>query len=338
MRLVKYISIFLLIAAGLFFLRSTFAPYRTFTGEIFGTTYSIKIKTSAKDNDLEDKIKAKLQDVNSNMSMFEPQSFISRLNRAAAGEAVELPHEVAFLFRGAAKVYSESRGWFDPTIGSLVNLWGFGTNTVTRIPEDKQIEKALAHTGFNKLRFASDYSQVIKTDSELIIDLSAIAKGYAVDKIAFLLEENGYRDYIVEIGGEVKASGTRDYHGTPWAVGIARPSENGSGNLTAVELENMAVATSGDYRNFFYLDGKRFAHTVSPFDGRPVAHNLASATVFHPQAMLADAYATAVTAMGEDKGMEFANRINLPVIFFVRGDDNQTDIRYSAAAQKLLEE
>lgn len=337
MRLFKIFSIFILLMATAVYYHEHSSRYQTISGKIFGTYYNIKINTLNKNNKLENKVKVVLNKVNAAMSMFDPESEISRINRETSGRPLKLSPSLGYLLQNAAKVYAESNGAFDPTVGPLVNLWGFGVNTVTKTPSEQQIAEILPHVGFNKLHFDDNFTTLQKTDAQVYIDLSAIAKGYGVDRIAEMLHSEGYHDFVIEIGGEVRVSGTRDGI-NPWNIGVARPSESGFRNAFVLDLTDYAVATSGDYRNFFYSGGKRYAHTISARTGRPVEHNLASVTVFYPTCMLADAYATAIMALGEKDGLELAEKLNLPALLFIRGQDDSITMETSTAARNLIGE
>lgn len=338
MRIFKYVSFFMVFAVALIYIHQKYAPYRTFHGKIFGTYYHVKILTDRSDRTLGDKILRRLQDVNRQMSVFEKNSEISKINQSPAGNKIGLSPEMSYLLKNAAAVNRESGGAFDPTVGRLVDLWGFGVDKPAQTPDPEKIKEALTYTGFNRLVFSSDFKSLSKTDDRIRLNLSAIAKGYGVDMVARLLEEEGYRDYIVEIGGEVRAAGRKNSAGEPWSIGIAKPSPQGNSNAFALELTDFSVATSGDYRNFFYKDGRRYAHTISPQTGYPVEHSLASVTVFHPSCMMADAYATAILALGEDEGMTFADAQKLPAVFFVRRNDNSVTMLLSTAAKDLIGE
>ncbi len=339
MRLFKYISTAALLLALAFVLdsRRIAAPH-LLSGKVFGTYYHVKIAGQAPSPDLEKRIEQVFDDVNRHLSVFTPESEINRLNRAAIGEKFNLSPDLALLLKTSAEINRQSDGYFDPTVAPLVNLWGFGPRgKVEKIPDPKQIDAVLSTVGFHQLHFAPDFRSVVKKNQQTSLNLSAIAKGYAVDKIASLLENDGIRNYIVEIGGEIKAAGEKS-PGKSWTVGVAFPSADVSGNILALQLKDMAVATSGDYHNFFNWNGKRYAHTISPFDGRPIEHNLASATVLAPDCMTADAYATAIMALGEDRGLALAEKLNLPVILFVREADDSIKSVYSSAAASYMGE
>lgn len=173
-----------------------------------------------------------------------------------------------------------------------------------------------------------------------MLNLSAIAKGYAVDRIALLLKQEGYQNFVIDIGGEIYASGEKSDANKGWNIGIAVPKLDNAPeqNAAVIRLRNMAVATSGDYRNYYYKDNKRYSHTISPQTGYPVEHNLASATVFDTTCMRADALATAFMAMGEKKGLVFADKNKIAVIFFVRNENNEIRMIASQKARELLDE
>lgn len=337
-RLFKYFSLFILLAAGILYYMHIRSPYQIMAGETMNTYYRIKIRTNKPNNLLHNSIKEELQRINAEMSVFDSMSELSQLNRDDSGAWIELSPRLSEVMRDSYKAYDESRGYFDPTVGKLVDLWGFGSAKNRKLPTAEEIKEALKSTGFNKLRYNEDFSKVQKTNADSYINLSALAKGYAVDQIAKLLSNMGYTDYIVEIGGEIKAKGNRGEKETGWNIAIAEPNTETAKNAYVVALKNYAVATSGDYRNFFYYNDKRYSHTISPKDGYPVEHNLASVTVFNKSCMHADAMATAIMAMGEKKGLAFANNNNLAAVLFVREGDNQFKALISKNAKKLLEQ
>ena len=339
MRLFKYISILVVISLGTYLLFFRENPYQEISGRAFGTYYNVKIKTERKNRLLTSRIKEELEKINTEMSVFEPGSEINSINEAGAHQAINLSDNMSTLMRSADEIYRLTDGNFDPTVGQLVDLWGFGAGRHSDLPSDEQIKNTLKNTGFNKLSFANNYKILQKANADIIINLSAIAKGYAVDRLSAILKNAGYKDYIVDIGGEIYASGEREEGTSGWNVGIASPNlgNNTEENAAVIRLHNMAVATSGDYRNYYYKNNKRYSHTISPQTGYPVEHNLASATVFDDNCMRADALATAFMAMGEEKGLKFANRNKIAVVFFTRNEYNETQMITSNEAKKLLD-
>lgn len=337
MRFLRWFSIFFIIGFIGWYFFSGANPYQTMSGQTMGTYYNIKVRASRENNMLHKKIKQKLEDINKSMSVFDPDSEISKINDAPAGQWIELSAGMAGLMKDAAKIWRISGGSFDPTVGKLVDLWGFGTHIPKSTPSAEEIKNVLKYTGFDKLKFADNYTRLQKKYTETYINLSAIAKGYGTDQVAKLLEEEGYKDYIVEIGGEVVARGNRSDEEKGWKVGVVEPNETG-GTAYVVSLKNSAVATSGDYRNYYYKDGKKYSHTISPKTGYPVEYNLTSATVFNDSCMEADAVATAVMSMGESKALKFANDNNLSVIMFVKDRNDNMKTLVSNRAKKIIGE
>lgn len=338
MRVFKYFSIFLILSSVGYYLFIEHSPYIVMSGKTMGTYYNIKIRTDKENNILHGKVKQKLEDINSEMSVFDPQSEISKINDAPADVWIDLSPEMSDVMRDAYKIYKLSNGAFDPTVGRLVDLWGFGVSIPKTVPTKEEIATILKSTGFDKIKFADNYSRLKKTDKDTYINLSAIAKGYGTDQIAALLEAEGYKNFVVEIGGEVVARGTRDDYAKGWKIGVVKPSKSQEENSYVVTLKNSAVATSGDYQNYFYVDNKKYSHTISPKTGYPVEHNLASATVFYENCMDADAIATAIMSMGENKALKFANDNNLAVIMFIRDGEENIQTILSTKAKKIVGE
>lgn len=336
MRIVKYISIFVLLIAGILYLLRRQEPYAAMNGQTMGTYYNIKVRADNDDKLLHKSIKDELQKINEQMSVFDANSEISRINKAEANTWIDLSPEMSLVLKSAYQNYRKSGGTFDPTIGKLIDLWGFGASGMQKYPDETEIKDVLADSGFDKIVFSEDFRRLKKKNANVILNLSAIAKGYGVDRIAALLKEKGYRNFVVEIGGEVYAAGQKSAEAKGWKVGIIRPVGNYTENAHIALLRDMAVATSGDYRNFIYIDDKKFSHTISPQTGYPVQSRLISATVFNQSCMEADALTTAMMAMGETKALEFANRQGLAAILFVRNDDDSVSELRSKAAAKIL--
>ena len=330
MRILKYISIILVVSVAALCLRRYTSSYQSFEGNIFGTYYKIKFNSGRKINKLEDKIKEKLQEVDNHMSVFVPHSEISRINRAEAGEDISLSPQMQTLMQISHDVWKQSGGWFDPAVGKLVELWGFGTEKPDHEPSAGKISQVLSYSNFGSLTFSKDFGTLRKKDSRTFLNLSAVAKGFGVDEVARLLEQNGIRDYLIEIGGEVRVSG-RGPHGS-WLVGITIPDPNRNFPEMRIEMTDYSVATSGNYRNYYYRNGRKYAHTISPQTGYPAENTLVSATVFYPECAWADAYATALTAMGTEKAKAFAQKQQLAVILQMDGGE----VYVSPAARDLI--
>jgi thiamine biosynthesis lipoprotein len=293
------------------------------SGTKMGTTYHITVVADqpAPDN-LAVLIEAELDRVDYSMSTYKPDSEINRFNQLAVDQSMTVSLEFFEVLTIAQSVWLNSNGALDPSVGPLVDLWGFGPSlTEGQIPSEKQITIALAAVGFDALIIDSSDQSVIKA-RPVVIDLSAVAKGYAVDLVADLLEMNALPDYLIEIGGETRVSGLNP-QGQPWRLAIESPLLIGQIE-TVLALTSGAVATSGDYRNYFERDGIRYSHTIDPRDGKPIIHTLASVTVMADTCAEADAWATALLVLGNKEGLDLANRLGLAVYMLVRDGDEYT--------------
>jgi len=272
------------------------ATYHNEKGLIFGTMYSI---TYEHEKSLRLDIDKELERFDASLSMFNESSIISRINR---NEDVTVDSLFANVFRQAMKISEATDGNFDITVAPLVNAWGFGfTENIS--PTDAKIDSLLQIVGWQKIQLSSE-GKIIKEDPRIMLDCSAIAKGYAVDVIANLLKSNGVQNYMVDIGGEVDVAGVNPT-GNLWRIGINKPEDDPlsrNQNLqTILEVSGLGIATSGNYRNFYYKDGMKYAHTIDPKTGRPVQHSILSSTVIAKDCMTADAYSTAFMVMGLEK-------------------------------------
>ncbi len=293
-RIISALFLLVLIAGSIWIIkfRGT-STLREAEGSIFGTYYHIKYEAPQA---LDDDISRALHEVDACMSVFNKQSTLSAINGATSMRTDALLYEV---LTKARKVSEATDGAFDVTVMPLVNAWGFGFKK-GEFPTDKQIDSLRAFVGYKRFELLPD-STVKKSDERLMIDCGAIAKGYGVDRVARVLREKGVRNYMVEIGGEVVVKG-RNPEGKDWQIGISKPVDNKDGEQselqTVLGLHDCAVATSGNYRNFYVKDGRKYAHTIDPRTGRPVQHSLLSATVMAPDCATADAYATAFMVLG----------------------------------------
>jgi thiamine biosynthesis lipoprotein len=311
------------------------APHFELAGETMGTTYHIKVVLRPKqeiEGDLKAKVDARLNEINALMSTYQEDSELSRFNQQRDSTPFPLSPETAGVLRIALEVSAQSGGAFDVTIGPLVNAYGFGPE-VKREIDDAARATLMERVGYQKLSLDAE-GNAAKQHPELYCDLSAVAKGYASDAIADLLEENAIFQYIVEIGGEVAARG-RNERGKPWRLGIERPEEGAFGVLQEIvamsgDRQRQALATSGDYRNFYMEDGKRISHTIDARTGKPIEHTLASASVLHASCAWADAYATAMMALGPDEGMVLAEAQGLSVYFVLHDGEGFTTAESAA--------
>ncbi len=306
-----------------------------------GTTYSIKINqadlqlSSEKINtDIGDILKA----VNAKMSTYIDDSELSLINQNKSHEWIPLSVDLHFIINEAARISRLTKGSFDITVGPLVNLWGFGPSKEPQeIPSVAEISAALTSIGYQHINLRSSPLSIQKEKPEIYLDLSGIAKGYAVDKMAEYLELQQVDNYMVEIGGEIRAKGVNDIN-FAWRIGIEKPVTEERSVQGIIKLENIAMATSGDYRNYFEQDGKRFSHTIDPRTGRPVTHELVSVTVLHASATQADALATGLLVMGKDAATKLAEELDLAVLFIERSNTGFEESYTNSFRPYLLEQ
>jgi thiamine biosynthesis lipoprotein len=314
----------------------TTSPLIEIHGQTMGTTYMVKVvktvksgaeiqKNAGDSEEMTRRVRTGIEDlllkVNMQMSTWIEGSEISRFNRYQGNDWFDISASTAQVIAEALRVSKESGGAFDITVGPLVNLWGFGPGKAgEQIPPAQQIKKMMAEIGYEKLSVRLSPPAVKKELPGIYCDLSAIAKGFGVDKVAEYLERAGFSHYLVEIGGEIRAKGTRP-DGQPWRIGIASPGPGGKSPYEKIiRLTDIAMATSGDYFNYFEKNGVRYSHTIDPTTGRPITHKLASVTVIHQSCMTADAMATAIDVLGPDKGYDLAIKEGLPVFMIIRGE------------------
>ena len=287
-----------------------------------GTSWSVKINAETLPlprQQLKSQFDAILNRVNREMSTYLPDSELSIINAAHSTDPILVSPSLMQVLEAAREISQLTQGAFDVTVGPLVNLWGFGPDQAFTVPTGEQVRRASALAGFEKLRLVPAASTLKKASGGVSIDLSAIAKGHGVDRVADYLDSLQLDDYLVEIGGEIRARGVNREQ-APWQSGIEQPAAGQRGVRKIIKLENMAMATSGDYRNFFEQDGIRYSHTIDPRTGRPVTHDLASVTVLHPSAMLADAWATGLLVLGPAQGYATALENGLDAYFIVHHD------------------
>lgn len=294
------------------------------SGDTMGTVYRVKVSgppDGLTDARLQQEVDARLKYINDRMSTYLPESEISRFNQMQDDEWFEVSPETAVVLSKALEISEKTNGAFDVTVGPLVNLWSFGPEGQhAEIPSDDEIEKAKANVGFQHIEVRASPPALRKTRPDIYVDLSAIAKGFAVDEVTRVLDGLGITRYMVEIGGEVRTRG-RKQDGTAWKIGIEKPISTVRVLQHIVELEDRALATSGDYRNFFEKDGLRYSHTIDARTGRPVAHNLASVSVISDNCTFADTMATALTVMGPDEAFRYATDNNIDVLLIIRVSD-----------------
>jgi thiamine biosynthesis lipoprotein len=313
-------------------------PYRKCSGFIFGTTYNI---TYQHDEDLQQALVAKMMEVDSALSMFNEQSIITKVNH---NQPVTLSSMFIDVYQLARQISEDTQGAFDITVAPLVNAWGFGFKN-GQMPDQRAIDSLLAIVGYQKVnlqeaRGKSQGARIVKNDPRIMLDCSAIAKGYGVDAVASVLSSKGVKNYLVEIGGEVVTSGISEKR-LPWKIGVTKPTDDSLlvGELqTVLNITDKAMATSGNYRNFYYKGGRKYAHTIDPKTGRPVQHNILSATVLCDQCAKADAYATAFMVMGLDGAKKVLERHPELMAYLIYDDHGENRVWYSTTLKDKLPE
>lgn len=308
--------------------------YITTSGSVFGTVYNI---TYEYDRELKDEITIALNEVDLSLSPFNEESVITKVNN---NQKVELNKHFLSVFETAMNVSADTEGAFDITVAPLVNAWGFGFKE-GKMPNDEQVDSLKQLIGYQKVRLEN--GTIVKENPGMMLDCSAIAKGYGVDAVANKLRELGVDNFLVEIGGEVVSQGVNS-KGNPWRVGILEPIDDPTSTATEhkaiLNVQDIAMATSGNYRNFYIADdGKRYAHTIDPRTGRPVQHNILSATVLGPTCTVADAYATSFMVVGLDKAKEILNRHpELMAYLIYNNEEGKNDVWYSPKLKTLINE
>lgn len=295
--------------------------FRTQQGKIFGTLYTVTYEHNA---DLQAEIMEALKAVDGSLSPFNKQSLITHINN---NEPVVADSLFTKVFRTAEEVYAESYGAFDPTVAPLVNAWGFGFKSGIEV-SPTVIDSLRALVGMSRIALTDGH--VVKEDPRIMLDFSAIAKGFGSDRVAYTLDSCGVKNYMVEIGGEIVIKG-HNKKGNPWGIGINKPIDDSLSACqdlqTVLRLTDCAIATSGNYRNFYYKDGVKYAHTIDPRTGYPVQHSLLSATVIADDCMRADALATAFMVLGVDSAVAYCERHpEIKGYFIVAADSGKHEI------------
>lgn len=303
-------------------------PYIHNQGMVFGTVYSIKYQN---DKDLQKEIEAELKKVDNSLSTFNKQSVISKINR---NEDVKADGMFAEVFSLARRISDETGGAFDITVAPMVNLWGFGFKSGTA-PSAHSIDSLRSIVGYKKVRLEG--RRIVKDDKRTMLDCSAIAKGYGTDVVARFLKTKGIENFMVEIGGEVVTSGVSESR-VPWRIGVTKPTDDSlSVNnevQTVLNVTNKAMATSGNYRNFYYKNGRKYAHTIDPKTGYPVQHNILSATVLADNCATADAYATAFMVLGLEGSKAVLDRHPELMAYLIYSDRDGKNAVWHSASMK----
>ena len=308
-------------------------PYLRNSGLIFGTSYNITYQCA---EDHKADIEKALNEVDASLSPFNDTSVITHVNR---NEDVVLDKLFLDVFRLAQKINDDTDGAFDITVAPLVNAWGFGFKNGVN-PDEKVIDSLRQVVGFQKVRLEND--KIVKADSRVMLDCSGIAKGYGVDVVANILRGFGIKNFMVEIGGEVVTSGVNPDR-LPWRIGVTKPTDDSlsiNNELqTVINVTDKAMATSGNYRNFYYKGGRKYAHTIDPKTGYPVQHSILSATVITNDCATADAYATSFMVLGMEKAKKVLERHPEMMAYFIYSDDKgQNNVWYSPSLKDKIDQ
>lgn len=328
-RHLRNLILLLILAAGTIYIlwnHNRPATWHTMQGYIYGTTYHITYQSP---QNLDKTIGETLQSVDRSLSAFNPQSTLSRINRNETQETDTLFRR---LFYTAQHVSQTTRGAFDITVGPLVNAWGFGFKNKENVTQTL-IDSLLRLTGYTKIHI-NGKKQLVKEHPGIQLDCSAIAKGFGCDLVAEEMQKHKIRNFLIEIGGEIRASGNNK-EGHTWTIGVVKPEEQADSTLanpiqTVLSLTNTALATSGNYRNFYIEGNKKYAHTINPHTGQPIQHSLLSATIIAPTCIEADAYATASMVMGLQSAVEILkSEPGILWYFIYQDEDGQEKAMYS---------
>ena len=323
--------VFLVIGTVLIIRQQQSMPYHKNRGLVFGTSYSLTYQC---DSDLIDGIQKKLQEVDNSLSAFNELSIITAVNN---NKTVKLNDMFENVFVKAMEISEITDGAFDITVAPLVNAWGFGFKNGTQ-PNPSQVDSLKQIVGYKKVELKN--GKIQKQDPRMMLDCSAIAKGYGCDVIADYLRHHGVKNFMVEIGGEVVTSGVNERR-LPWQIGVTKPSDDptvSSGELmTILNVTDKAMATSGNYRNFYYKNGKKYAHTIDPNTGYPVQHSLLSATVIANDCATADAFATSFMVMGIEKAKKILDSHKELMAYFIYSDkDGNNLVWFSPSLEKKI--
>ena len=301
------------------------------SGPTMGTTYNIKYivaENQPTPDVVQKEVDRLLEQVNDQMSTYRTDSELSLFNQSESSQPFEVSPQTATVVKEAIRLNNLTLGALDVMVGPLVNLWGFGPEARPEVvPSDNELKKRKAETGIEHL--SVNGNALSKDIPSLYVDLSTIAKGWGVDVVADYIESQGILNYMVEVGGEMRLKGL-NREGVKWRIAIEKPTVDERAIQEIIEPGDMAIATSGDYRNYFEKEGVRYSHIINPQTGKPINHKVVSVTVLDKSSMTADGLATGLMVLGEDKGMKVANDNNIPVFMIVKSSDGFIELASDA--------
>jgi len=314
--------------------------FESFQGKAQGTTYHVTLEvpehlTAA---DVQQQLEKRLAEIDKSLSTYRPDSEISRFNQQSTGESLTVSDDFIKVIEISQYVFQNSNGAFDLTVKPLIDLWGFGSKVSLKhfesVPADADIQKAIRELNFAALSIKGN---TITKSSLITIDVNGVAQGYSVDALHQLLKNMGVLNYMIELGGEIATHG-HNPKGKSWHIGIDWPESSSNKRVySTLLLNDNFVSTSGDYRDYYEIKGKRYSHTIDPRTGKPVEHRLASVTVLASSVALADAWCTAFMVLGDNVGFELANKMNMPAYFIYRSDQG-FQVKITKAMQPFLVE
>lgn len=305
-------------------------------GKTMGTYYVVKFYAEQQPDliALQQELDIELELINDLMSTYRPESELMRFNRQQTTEPVQLTPQTAGVIAEAIRIGQQSEGILDVTVGPLVELWGFGAKgRIIRAPEQAELEAIRDYVGIDKISLEGTWLR--KLEPRLAIDLSTIAKGYGVDRLAEILLTHGYQSFMVDIGGDMRLGAVKPTG--PWKIAVEKPVSQERSVQRILALSNVSLATSGDYRNYFEEDGVRYSHLIDPRSGMPIQHKTVSSTVLHPAAITADAYATTLNVLPATEALAFANQHSIALLLIVKTEQGFEEL-YSDAFKPYLTE
>lgn len=310
------------------------------SGPTMGTYYQVKVTNppaGVTRESLQSGVDQVLREVNRRISTYDPESELSRFNRNGSTGWVEASRDLLSVVEEGLQTSEISHGAFDITVGPLVNLWGFGPDPKTdSIPSDEAIREAQARVGYQRLQLRTEPPALRKERGDMYVDLSALGEGYGADRVADYLTGRGVTDFMVAVAGAIRAQG-HNAKGTPWAIAIEEPTPGKRAVHRIIQITDEGLSTSGDYRNYFERDGRRYSHEIDPRTGRPIEHRLASVTVIGENARRADALATALMVLGDEEGPAVAEAHGIAALFIVRNAEGFREEATAAFARYLAQ-
>lgn len=334
---ITYIGLFMVMVGFILIVNQRATNKSRLSGVTMGTTYTIDfLSDKAELHTIQQQVNKILHDLNQTMSTYIPNSELSLLNQNSSMNKIILSDELYDVIKTAQQISIMSNGAFDVTVSPLLTLWGFGAHAKQpqTVPSQQQIEDVMATIGYDQLILYAEDKSLKKLNPNIHIDLSAIAKGYGVDRIAAYLDTLNIDHYLVEIGGDIKAKGHNEY-GQAWQIGIERPDPSQRSLQRTLPLHNMSIASSGNYRQFFRLAEHHYSHIINPHTGKPIQHNTVAVSVLSPVAMDADGLATAFMVLDNKKAISIADQHNIPILIYTKVNNTIHELMSVAMTQYL---